>query len=97
VGTHAEREELDVRVLVVQAALERAGGVLGGERLGPDLVAYLQVERDVLCACGEKLRRRLVCGERELPMLLPLLHLHTPMASSAVEVDDQSHLAMVSR
>jgi hypothetical protein len=63
VSTHAQREELHVRVLVVQAALERAGGVLGGERLGPDLVAYLQVERDVLCACGEELRRCLVCGE----------------------------------
>lgn len=47
-GTYAKCEDLHVRVLVVEAALEGAHGVLCRGRLGADLVAYFEIECDVL-------------------------------------------------
>ena len=59
-GTYAEGKELDVGVLVAQPSFESAHGVLGLNRLGPYLVAYLKIESNVFGATWQKLRRRLV-------------------------------------
>lgn len=48
--TYSEGKELNVGVLVVDAALERFGRILGRDLLGSDLVTDLEVQSEVLCA-----------------------------------------------
>jgi hypothetical protein len=52
---YPESEELDVWILVVQPTLQRTHGVFGRGGLGPYLIAYFEVEGDVLRACGQEL------------------------------------------
>lgn len=58
--TYTEGEELHVRVLVIETSLQSTHGVLGLGRLGANLVAYFEVERDVLGTAWQQFRGCLV-------------------------------------
>jgi hypothetical protein len=61
---YREGGELDVWVLVVDAFLERAHGVLGRNRLAADLVGNLEAEEHVLGARRQRLGRCSSCAHR---------------------------------
>lgn len=53
-ATYAEREQLHVRVLVVETTLQGTHGIFWSHGLGANLVAYLKVERNILGAGGQE-------------------------------------------
>jgi hypothetical protein len=58
--TYAEGQHLHIRILVVKAAFQGIHCTLRRNRLGADLIAYLEIESNVLCA-HEKLRGCFIC------------------------------------
>ena len=90
-GAYAECKKLNVGVLVPQPPFEGTHGILWLRGLGAYLVAYLEVEGDVLGAAWEELGGRLVwiagvsrCKDMRTEDI--------PTASSSWEVPQRSEL-----
>jgi hypothetical protein len=60
-AAYAERQELHVRVLMVQSTFQRTRSILRLGGLGPYLIAYFEVKGDILRTSWKELRCGLVC------------------------------------
>lgn len=53
----SEGEQLHIGISMTDAALECLDCILGRDLLGPDLVTYLEIQRQVFRACRQVFRR----------------------------------------
>jgi hypothetical protein len=54
-GTHTESQKLHIRILVIKSALESVHSLFGRDRLRTDLIAYFEIECNVLCSRWKEL------------------------------------------